>query len=92
MSHPHIYGGMCLQSCKAKTETVCPQHSNAWKGRNYLRRAGDQQGNPEPGTGRKKQNMEVGEWQHEVRQGVRRMVVRREQGAVGSVSRGEWGN
>lgn len=24
--------------------------------------------------------MEVGEWQHEVRQGVRRMVVRREQG------------
>jgi len=35
--------------------------------------------------------MEVGEWQHEVRQGVRRMVVRREQGAVGSVSRGEWG-
>ena len=42
-----------------------------------------------PGEGGK--NMEVGEWQHEVRQGVRRMVVRREQGAVGSVSRGEWG-
>ena len=32
------------------------------------------------------QGVEVGEWQHEVRQGVRRMVVRREQGAVGSVS------
>ena len=35
---------------------------------------------------------EVGEWQCEVRWGARRMVARREQGAVGNVSRGEWGN
>ena len=34
---------------------------------------------------------EVGEWQCEVRWGARRMVARREQGAVGNVSRGEWG-
>ena len=31
---------------------------------------------------------EVGEWQCEVRWGPRRMVARREQGAVGNVSRG----
>ena len=35
---------------------------------------------------------EVGEWQCKVRWGARRVVVRRAQGAVGSVSRGEWGN
>ena len=35
---------------------------------------------------------EVGEWQCEVRWGARRVVARREQGAVGNVSRREWGN
>ena len=34
---------------------------------------------------------EVGEWQCEVRWGARRVVARRAQGAVGKVSRGEWG-
>ena len=34
---------------------------------------------------------EVGEWQCEVRWGARRVVARREQGAVGNVSRREWG-
>ena len=35
---------------------------------------------------------EVGEWQCEVRWGARRVVARREQGAVGNVSRREWGD
>ena len=34
----------------------------------------------------------LGEWQCEVRWGARRVVARREQGAVGNVSRREWGN
>ena len=34
----------------------------------------------------------MGEWQCEVRWGARRVVARRAQGAVGNVSKREWGN
>ena len=79
-------------SCKAKTKAICPQRSRQ-KGKErkrgaYLGSAGQSEARYREKGGKLG---EVGEWQCEVRWGARRVVARREQGAVGNVSRREWG-
>ena len=83
-------------SCKAKTETVCPQHSKQ-KGKEKKRKVERiYLGSAVQSEARYREKGVnwggLGEWQCEVRWGARRVVARREQGAVGNVSRREWGN
>ena len=78
-------------SCEAKTKTVCPQQQAEKERkveRGYLGSAGQSEARYREKGGKLG---EVGEWQCEVRWGARRVVARREQGAVGNVSRREWG-
>ena len=79
---------------RSEDKTVCPQHSKQ-------KRKEKKGGACLPGVRRAVRSQvpgergklgEVGEWQCEVRWGARRVVARREQGAVGNVSRREWGD
>ena len=79
---------------RSEDKTVCPQHSKQ-------KRKEKKSGASLPGVRRAVRSQvpgergklgEVGEWQCEARWGARRVVARREQGAVGNVSRREWGD
>ena len=89
----HIYIGQYKRNSRKKTRekqgTIIERKRKENEGRAYLpgvRRAVRSQVPGERGK-----LGEVGEWQCEVRWGARRVVARREQGAVGNVSRREWG-
>ena len=81
---------MC--SCKAKTRTVCPQHSKQKRKERWSVFAWGPPCSPKPGVGCREKGAGwggLGEWQCEVRWGARRAVARRERGAVGNVGRRE---